>query len=439
MYNLDNVLLDAFKSRNDKNISALEDKIKNEELFNFVLGAGISISVGLPDWGKLLSCAIGNLLYTYTGEKYKSSSCHEQISQLQQEALNYEKTHIENKFLKGVRGDFKEVLQGSNLLETAEYILNYLEHSLRHQSPQIKRDLSEKKIVSLIRNCLHKSDDELKQLLNEKYKGSTLESIVKAVCKISKNGSQKNEVITYNYDNLLEYCLINKAGIANENIKSISYTDKDKATESDKINICHIHGKINITSYDDASDSIILSESSYHEMEKTQYMWIHTVQANSMLNNTCLFVGFSAEDYNFRRIIRHSEEVDNCYIIFTVDDLIKRVFSETVKDIQKKEKQHLMKEEYDKKVQEIFKAYSKDDERVNHLKRIAIDDKKIKIRSENEILEGILKDSKSYQYEKLFLTYLIDSQHSYWEKQHITPIWTTIHELPKLINHLFDN
>lgn len=155
---------------------------------------------------------------------------------------------------------------------------------------------------------------------------------------------------------------------------------------------------VNVSDLDKMSKKLILSESSYHDIEAEEYKWIHTVQATAMANNTCVFVGFSAEDYNFRRIARKNEKTNQSYIIFAVNDFVTAIFGEYVDSESKKQK-----------------------------------------KDKSQIYEELFQNEAQCRYEKLMLTFLIDSKTRYWEKQNIIPIWTTLDELPEIISSLKDS
>lgn len=391
MYALEDVLIKEFIEKNEITIQSMKEDIRKRDLC-FVLGAGVSQSVGFPNWQTLLAEMIGRLLYVYNGKWDRwGGVSYPSLEKLYQSALKCEEEH----FVNGCKGEYVKCLNGINLLELAEYLLNRHIDSLPHNNNEVKRGLAEKQIASLVHACLYKDEEELGKILQEKrQKGKllTLDAITHVIAEKFSEEKKRQDILTYNYDNLLEYNLASNANpdrkcpiIESGNIKSISYADDDKRLEENKINICHIHGKVNVTDFDKNSERLILSESSYHEIEDVAYKWIHTVQANAMFNSTCLFVGFSAEDYNFRRIIRKAEKTDQNYIFFAIDDFVKAVYGDV-------------------------------------------------IQSQNMSNIDVFKNK--YRYEKLMLNFLVDSRTRYWEKQNIKPIWTTLAELPDRIMKL---
>lgn len=387
MYKLEDVFLREFYDENNKRMEELKQSIKDESLC-FILGAGVSQSKGLPNWQKLLSKMIGRVLYSYDGIKGEKEI--PSVQDLSRSAKASEK----EKFSRGCEGEYVDCLNGINLLEVAEYLLNYFEDTLKAGDKKIRCGIAEKQMMSLLHYALYSGmDGKLTDLDTDKT--TTLGAVAKVITSRFGEKQERQDVITYNYDDLLEK-YIQLSAVNEDIIKSITYTDKDKKLEENKVNICHIHGKVSLEEEDGDSKHIILSESSYHDIEDVEYKWVHTVQVNAMLNNTCLFVGFSADDYNFRRIVRKSEKTGNSYILFAVDDFVKAVFGKIVQDERK-----------------TFPG-----------------------KSEEEIYKDIFGSHDKYRYEKLMFTFMVHSKTLYWEKQKIKPIWTTLGELPAIIEQL---
>lgn len=316
------------------------------------------------------------------------------------------------------------------MLEIAEYVLNSFKENVQSDRKEMIDKIANYKVTELVYDCLHMSEEDFKKRLDEKYKTSTIRAIVNVI-KNSYEIFGYQEVLTYNYDNCIELCLNMRAKIPKKKINTISYNDKEIVFKPHMINVAHVHGKVNILDRADNSDGIILAESSYRDMEKTEYLWQNTVQAHAMLNNPCLFVGFSAQDYNFRRIIKNCENIKNTYIIFTIDDIIRNVCKNNFKKFAREE----MVENANKAINEGTRELTAD--------QFDVDDF-IK-NHEDEFLKRIFKpkigrfknpDYDKYAYERLYITYIVKSQTDYWEKNNIIPIWTTIDEIPGLIRKI---
>ena len=236
----------------------------------------------------------------------------------------------------GVNKGYSDTFVGSDMLEIAEYVLNSFKENVQSDRKEMIDKIANYKVTELVYDCLHMSEEDFKKRLDEKYKTSTIRAIVNVI-KNSYEIFGYQEVLTYNYDNCIELCLNMRAKIPKKKINTISYNDKEIVFKPHMINVAHVHGKVNILDRADNSDGIILAESSYRDMEKTEYLWQNTVQAHAMLNNPCLFVGFSAQDYNFRRIIKNCENIKNTYIIFTIDDIIRNVCKNNFKKFAREE------------------------------------------------------------------------------------------------------
>lgn len=119
--------------------------------------------------------------------------------------------------------------------------------------------------------------------------------------------AEKGSVITYNYDDLLEFCLDKVANASSHEVQVICDCDERKTDNSQRINIHHPHGALSIkrNRFSKESEHIILTEHSYYQMEQKAYSWQNSVQAKALMDTSCAFIGFSGDDYNFRRIIKN--------------------------------------------------------------------------------------------------------------------------------------
>ena len=232
-----------------------------------------------------------------------------------------------------------------------------------------------------------------------------------------KLGARKSgTVITYNYDDVLEFCLQEIDELADTKVRVICDCDEDKTEKPDKINIHHPHGALKVVGsrLGKESNHIILTESSYYQMEQAVYKWENSVQAKALVETNCIFVGFSGEDYNFRRIIKNigfqpkGSEIKH-YIFFCIDDLVKSVYGEEV------ERRY---EEACKKNSAIM-GYSIQEQR------------KLK----DNIRKNIIHE-ESFTYEGIQLINMLYARYSYWKRHGIVPIWSTFEELPEMVKEI---
>jgi len=71
--------------------------------------------------------------------------------------------------------------------------------------------------------------------------------------------------------------------------------------------IYHVHGRVPLISFSDASESksIVFAENEYMLAEKYTYDWLNAVQAERIHRKDMMIIGFSVQDYNFKRILHN--------------------------------------------------------------------------------------------------------------------------------------
>lgn len=431
------IIPDLQKSNNDK-INDLKNALiplagetfKPQNRLEFIIGAGVTVSIGFPTWVRLVAQTVGRRLHLFNTSYDSDDAYGKETTKTLHKAISDSST-ANQKLKNGIKEGYSSAFAGSDMLEIAEYVLNSVRNHVHGVCGAERDKLANYKITELVYECLHMNNEEFEDKLKEKYADSTMKAVVDVIKK-SYGKFNYQEILTYNYDNCLELCLEKKADIPAEKIKSVSYADSNPVFESNKINVAHIHGKINILDRSDISDNIILTESSYRDMEKTEYLWQNTIQVNAMLNSPCLFVGFSAQDYNFRRIIKNSKNINKTYIIFTIDDIIDSVCKNALKEFALQEITAYINE---KKHDVTYDITSDKLDMDNVIKN-----------NKDKFLEKIFKpvfdDGKkndnynNFAYERLFITYIVKSQSDYWERNNIKPIWTTKQEVADIINYI---
>lgn len=200
-------------------------------------------------------------------------------------------------------------------------------------------------------------------------------------------------VVTYNYDTLVEEYLTSVFGVPPDGITSHteSWTNR---SGGNGIPIFHVHGCVPRSSPDKPehyveSSRLILSEDSYYETERYgAYNWQNSIQSYFLNRDHCVFIGFSADDYNFRRILRQmedrSEDRPKHYLFLTIDPIIHDIY-------------------------ESVCCYQ--------LSRTDV----------NSTPEDIWSDMC------FLLDQILVMREQYWERYGLYPIWVTITELPKLL------
>lgn len=225
---------------------------RNNVLF---LGAGVSMSAKMPSWGTLLKNLMGEVKML-KGDSLK--------------AFTELDTHIYSEC-----GD-------SNLI-----MARYLETA-------IKLSDNNADFIQLIQKNLY-SDEHSSDLLTD------LALVVKA--------RKVDEVITYNFDDILEQELVNNGLRESKHFASISRDAE--VTDHNNFPIYHVHGII--PEHGNAADTVVFSEAEYHERYRNAYHWSNVEQLHALMRKHCFFVGLSMQDPNLRRLLdiaRRMNETD---------------------------------------------------------------------------------------------------------------------------------
>lgn len=371
---------------NRDNKEKLRKEIESGEV-TWVLGAGVSVPAGLPDWNMLLEKIWARLSEMDSGNANKEKN---RFTEARTEILNSitKKTVYRKKINSAINGKGKPLFEDDNLLEAAEYMRNYINVIIKRKNGEEDSHLYNQILHSLLRDSIRIDTGEktLEETLAEKLKGQAVDEIAEI---LAKKG--KGVVITYNYDDILEWCLEQKVD-ETEKINVICDLENAKGIKNGKINIYHPHGALKIAGSKTGKESgkVILTESSYYDLEKKAYNWENSIQSRALLDTSCVFVGFSGEDYNFRRIIKNTEHHSR------------------INDVSAG-KMHFIFVSVNKMVEALFPKTKNDDE----IRKKLADD--------------------AYAYEKLQMIQKMYAQYEYWGKHGIVPIWTTYSELPGMI------
>ncbi|MBK9256059.1 MAG: SIR2 family protein [Saprospiraceae bacterium] len=213
-------------------------ELKSKEKISLFLGAGISIPYNIPSWNNLLNSVL-----------------------IKEENLG-----------KNIETSLFNYIKGFNPLISARYL-------------RIKNKIS---FENGIRNNLYKDLDY-----------ALTSPLVNSIIKLAKLPNTVSNIITYNYDDILETSF-NKALI---NFNSI-YGPKFEKIDNENINIFHVHGflprkgKLN-----KKANFITLSEDDYHNQYLNLYSWQNLIQIENFQNKHCLFIGTSLSDPNVRRLL----------------------------------------------------------------------------------------------------------------------------------------
>lgn len=216
------------------------------------LGAGVSMSANMPSWKDLLKGLMGEVkqLKTTTLEAFKELSSH-----------------------------VLEECGDSNLI-----MGRYLQTA-----------------ISLYNNKAVFSELIQKYLYNENNTSPLLMNLARIV-----QHKKVNEVISYNFDDLLEQNLV-KLNLTD----SIDFTAISKDAEikgHNTLPIYHVHGIIPKVG---PVDTVVFSEEEYHKRYSTAYHWSNVEQLHALTRTHCFFVGLSMTDPNLRRLLDAAKEMNN--------------------------------------------------------------------------------------------------------------------------------
>lgn len=139
-----------------------------------------------------------------------------------------------------------------------------------------------------------------KHLYNDKDTSPLLANLARIV-----QQKKVNEVITYNFDDLLEQ------NLAKMNLTdSVDFTAISKDAEIKGHNtmpIYHVHG---IITKEGPVDTVVFSEEEYHKRYYTAYHWSNVEQLHALTRMHCFFIGLSMTDPNLRRLLDTAKEMN---------------------------------------------------------------------------------------------------------------------------------
>lgn len=385
---LQDILNDKIYDINRRNIESLRENMdKNgseKSSWALCLGAGVSISCGLPNWTKLLAMISGQILRSYDPLRIKGSELLEIIAEM---IGSIEKdADFMNKMNEAAEGGATGIYEGIDPLELAEYIRTQVKEMIQPGGNADEEEIDESLRIHI--RGSYKVERENDHSIKG-YHNSTLEAVVGLM-----EEKDIRRAITYNYDDLLEIALKQDG----KRVETIVPGDQKEFVEDDELyRVYHCHGLVPVDPADDlnghGSRKIILTESSYYNEENNNYSLSNVLQAYSMNYCNLLYIGFSGVDYTFRRIIRGLDRAENKIrhsIFFSADDIFNMV----------------------------YKSRPKEDEYINQSDYI-----------------GLIKDKKR-EYERLMINQILVSKTMYWKEKGMNVIWSTHEELGALLKSL---
>lgn len=382
----------AFLEEMARRAGHVQRQLREQKNTALILGAGVSQSVKLPSWDRLLARATFLLTNIGNADPYYGPGCKDDPHNAR------------------LYNSLNQVFNGTDALEVAEYIdlvLSKYGSQRRSALLPLGSGDSDERLKGLVRYCL--SDRPAFSVAENVGRDTTLWMTAKLAARrfYVERGQQKNRsVITYNYDNLLEAVagspdFLAETGAPLEVLSLYDEADPPPLGTLRRLNVFHPHGFIDLCSGSRAeSQSVVLSEKSFYGMEQKNYSWSNFLLARAIYDDVCLFIGFSGNDYNFRRIMKNLDDVrqggeePHRFLVVTIDELVFQVLR-MYADISG---QPLS--DYDAAALEP-----------RHLEGID---------------EHIRRRILSYLYQKEI----------YWKTKGVLPIWTTIVDTPGLVEGL---
>ena len=225
------------------------------------LGAGVGMSAKMPSWNELLKDLMG------------------EVKKLKGETLDA----------------FKEL--SSHVLDECgnSYLVmcRYLQTAIKLHDDKVKF-----------------SDLIQKHLYGKKEPSKLLDDLANIV-----QQRKTEEVLTYNFDDLLEQYLI-KLGLQ-EGKDFITISKDAEISGNEMLPIYHVHGVIPEKG---PSDIVVFSEEEYHKRYSNPFHWSNIEQLHALSRKHCFFIGLYMTDPNLRRLLdaaRQINQTDNeCHYAF---------------------------------------------------------------------------------------------------------------------------
>jgi hypothetical protein len=246
----------------------------NDGKLTLYLGAGVSIASGLPSWEELV---LAMYFRTLDEEDY--------IREL----------HPYPNYLYAI----------------AEWVLRSKKEPLEITMRKVKQWYEDKDFVRMLRETLYadlNGREEYESVFEQPESLLRMNLTLKAIIELmnrSVAGQQGiSSVITYNYDNLLEFALINSTNANFDEKFQTIFRGSQRINRGEKIPIYHVHGYLPHETDENILESdIIFSEDQYNRVFQDDRYWGNVVQMNQLTNDIGLMIGLSLSDRNTRRIL----------------------------------------------------------------------------------------------------------------------------------------
>jgi hypothetical protein len=122
--------------------------------------------------------------------------------------------------------------------------------------------------------------------------------IAHEVARLRAGFGDRAEILTTNYDDLIEQALI-EGGVAASRLRSYRTYRNPENRAADTVAVTHLHG---LAGRSEEARSIVLTEEHYHRMQRGS-SWQERFVTERLERSTCLFVGMSLADPNLIRYL----------------------------------------------------------------------------------------------------------------------------------------
>lgn len=258
------------------------------------IGAGVSLSVGLPSWAEL----IRNLTVSMMSRKAESA-----IITLRN--IDYTDDNYWN-LLSSVQD---EISQSADYRKPILMMARAIKQELGGRLPYlIARTLYRHQQFRLwdIRRDGERSRKKLKDTSNsEELPTSPLLDSLVALARAERDVKGVQAIVNYNYDDILDEKL------REQNVRCKTVRSGRDVVPSGFLPCYHVHGVLPIRNLyiradaytKDKIGNFVFSEDEYHQEYSDPYRWSNMIQISLLGKNVGLFVGLSMQDPNIRRLI----------------------------------------------------------------------------------------------------------------------------------------
>lgn len=257
----------------EKQIGDLIQAYESESL-TLVLGAGVSVEYGLPDWNTLLQ----SLLLSATIDS-------------------------EEPFVASL---FTQVFNPSPLV-AARFVRNHYHNKVADKS----------------------FEDVTREIIYQQIKADIHSPLMKEICALvlaPARSPMLDSIITYNFDDILEREVRRLSFEIGIDIPIRTIAGPEARPSARELPIYHVHGYLSSDPHEPIAHPVTLGEADYHQQYNEVYRWENMVQINKFADAHCLFLGTSFSDPNLRRLLdiahaQHGEKGIRHYVVRKIPPL----------------------------------------------------------------------------------------------------------------------